>query len=174
MTDIWFTSDTHFGHSNIIKFCNRPFDSVAQMDEALIERWNARVKPNDTVWHLGDFAFYKSYEETNAVFSRLNGNKYLIVGNHDYGNTKRLFWESVSPMEELMFGKLPIVLFHYPMVAWNRSWYGSVHLHGHTHGVLEGNNQRLDVGVDCWGYQPANFEEIEFRLRTFPKREINI
>ena len=174
MTDIWFTSDTHFGHRNIIDFCKRPFSSVEEMDEALIERWNARVKPNDTVWHLGDFGFYKTYDELNAVFSRLNGNKYLIMGNHDYGNTKRLFWEKVSTLEELMFGKLPIVLFHYPMISWHRSWYGSVHLYGHVHGALRGDNQSLDVGVDSWEYQPINFEEIKDRLKTLPKREVSI
>lgn len=174
MTDIWFTSDTHFGHGNIIKFCNRPFSSVEEMDEVLIERWNARVKPNDTVWHLGDFSFYKSYEKLNEVFNRLNGNKYLVCGNHDYDNAKRLFWEKVTPLEELMFGKQTLVLFHYPMVAWHRSWHGSIHLHGHTHSALKGNNQRLDVGVDCWNYQPINFEEIKDLLKDSPKREVNI
>lgn len=174
MTDIWFTSDTHFGHGNIIGFCKRPFSSVEEMDEALIERWNARVKPNDTVWHLGDFSFYKSYEKLNEVFNRLNGNKYLVCGNHDYDNTKRLFWEKVTPLEELMFGKLPIVLFHYPMISWHRSWYGSVHLYGHVHGALLGDNQSLDVGVDSWEYQPVNFEEIKGRLKTLPKREVSI
>lgn len=174
MTDIWFTSDTHFGHKNAIKFCNRPFDSVEQMDEALIAFWNARVKPNDTVWHLGDFGFYKTYDELNAVFSRLNGNKYLIVGNHDYGNTKRLFWEKVSPIEELKFGKQTLVLFHYPMTAWHRSYHGSHHLYGHVHGGLVGTDQCLDVGVDCWNYAPINYEEIKGRLKTLPKREKNI
>ena len=174
MTDIWFTSDTHFGHSNVIKFCNRPFDSAKQMDEALIASWNARVKPNDTVWHLGDFGFYKTYDELNAVFSQLNGNKYLIAGNHDYGNTKRLFWEKVSTLEELMFGKQTLVLFHYPMTAWHRSYQGSYHLHGHTHGGLDGTNQSLDVGVDCWNYTPVNYEEIKCRLKTLPKRAKDI
>jgi len=174
MTDIWFTSDTHFGHNNVIKFCNRPFDSAKQMDEALIAFWNARVKPNDTVWHLGDFGFYKTYDELNAVFSQLNGNKYLIAGNHDYGNTKRLFWEKVSTLEELMFGKQTVVLFHYPMTAWHRSYQGSVHLYGHVHGGLVGTNQCLDVGVDSWNYQPVNYEEIKDRLKTLPKRPKDI
>lgn len=170
MPNIWFTADTHFGHANIIKYSNRPFSSVQEMDEMLVERWNARVKPNDTVWHLGDFAFHKSYDELNVLFKRLNGSKYLIVGNHDYDDTKRLFWESIRSMEEIRFGKQTVVLCHYGMRVWNKSHHGSIHLYGHSHGTLPGNNQSLDVGVDCWDYQPINYDEILERLKTLPKR----
>ena len=170
MSNTWFTADTHFGHSKIIKYCNRPFADVEGMDEVLIERWNARVKPNDTVWHLGDFAFHKTPDQLKALFDRLNGNKYLVTGNHDYDATKRLFWEVVTPMQELLFGKQTVVLCHYGMRVWNKSHYGSIHLYGHSHGTLPGDNQSLDVGVDCWDYQPINYEEILAKLKTLPKR----
>ena len=79
---VYFTSDTHFGHENIIKWCRRPYSSVEEMNEKLIENWNSVVGPDDIVFHLGDFAFGGSglWKE---VLSRLNGKKYLIIGNHD-------------------------------------------------------------------------------------------
>lgn len=81
MSNIFFTSDTHFGHTNILQFCNRPFHSVQEMNEALINNWNNVVRPEDTVYHLGDFAFGGS-QLWNDVLSKLNGHIYLILGNH--------------------------------------------------------------------------------------------
>ena len=170
MGETWFTADTHFGHANIIKYCNRPFTSVEEMDEAMIERWNERVKPNDVVWHLGDFAFYKSYEKLEQIFNRLNGNKLLIHGNHDYHNTQRLFWLAQRQMDTILFGKQSIVLCHYGMRVWHRSHQGALHLYGHSHGTLPGDSQSLDVGVDCWDFRPANIDEIRARLKTLPAR----
>ena len=78
---IYFTADTHFGHENVIRFCSRPFSCAAEMDEALIENWNSRVKGNDTVYVLGDMFFRSvNFEE---ILKRLKGKKRLIVGNHD-------------------------------------------------------------------------------------------
>lgn len=79
MADIWVTSDTHFGHKNIIKYCNRPFKDELEMNEVLIENWNKVVKPQDKVYHLGDVFFGKS----GQVLHRLNGQKRLVLGNHD-------------------------------------------------------------------------------------------
>lgn len=79
--NIWFTSDTHFGHRNIIKFCNRPWNTVEEMDNALIENWNKVVKPEDIVFHLGDFAFATN-GRWKEIINSLNGHIYLIVGNH--------------------------------------------------------------------------------------------
>lgn len=170
MTDTWFTADTHFGHANIIKYCNRPFASAREMDEALIERWNSRVQPNDTVWHLGDFGFYKTRDELKSVFDRLNGNKYLITGNHDRDRTKSLFWEQVVPLQELQFGSTTLVLCHYGMRVWNKSHHGALHFYGHNHGTLHGDSQSTDVGVDCWDYYPVNLEMVHERLKLWPKR----
>ena len=82
---LFFTSDTHFGHENIITFCNRPFESIEEHDRVLIQNWNSVVTPDDTVFHLGDFCFgngYKWYE----ILGQLNGHIYLIRGNHDDKN----------------------------------------------------------------------------------------
>lgn len=81
---IFVTSDTHFNHKNIIKYCNRPFESVEHMNEALIQNWNETVGVNDFVYHLGDFAFSKNPENINEIAARLNGNIFLIEGNHDH------------------------------------------------------------------------------------------
>jgi calcineurin-like phosphoesterase family protein len=81
---VWLTADTHFGHANIIGYCNRPFEDADEMSERLIRRWNGSVKPDDTVLHLGDFAFFQgNLEHVAAVISQLNGPKILVRGNHD-------------------------------------------------------------------------------------------
>lgn len=170
MSNVWFTADTHFGHASIIRFSNRPFSSVEDMDETLIQRWNERVKPDDVVWHLGDFAFHKSKEQLITLFDRLNGHKCLITGNHDHSDTRRLLWTNIKALTTLNLDKMPIVLCHYGMRVWDRSHHGSLHLYGHSHNTLPGNNQSLDVGVDCWDYRPVNIDEIRARLKTLPVR----
>ena len=89
---VFFTSDTHFYHANIINFCKRPFANVETMNEALIENWNAVVGANDIVFHLGDFCFGGSAEWTN-ILNRLNGRIYLIVGNHDLKNLRKGYYK---------------------------------------------------------------------------------
>ena len=79
---IFELADTHFNHENIIKYCNRPFKDVNEMNETIIKRWNEVVQKEDTVYHLGDFGF-GTKEQLQSIFNRLNGNKYLIMGNHD-------------------------------------------------------------------------------------------
>lgn len=171
MNNIFFTSDTHFDHVNVIKYSNRPFASKEEMNEAMIERWNSVVQSNDTVYHLGDFAFSKTPEK---FFNRLNGNKLLVIGNHDRGATLNLPWGWKKSMYELKINKQPIVLCHYAMRTWNRSHYNAVQLYGHSHGTLPGTNQSLDVGVDCWNYKPVSFEEIKSRLSTLkPYKDVD-
>ena len=97
--NIFFVSDTHFAHENIIKYCNRPFKSIEEHDEALIERWNEKIDKDDIVFHLGDFAF-ASEEYIKSILDRLNGKKYLVFGNHDWRTmTKTIcnkYFEDVS------------------------------------------------------------------------------
>lgn len=170
MTNIWFTSDTHFGHKAIIRFSNRPFSSVEDMDETLIQRWNERVKPNDLIWHLGDFAFHKSPTHLERLFNRLNGTKCLIIGNHDHNDTKRLSWANIKALTTIVLDKVPVILCHYGLRVWDRSHHGSLHLYGHSHNTLPGNNQSLDVGVDCWDFRPVNIDEIRARMKMLPIR----
>lgn len=167
----WYTSDTHFDHTKVIEYSNRPFNSVEEMNETMIAEWNARVQPNHDVYHNGDFAFSKNPDQ---FLCRLNGRKHLIIGNHDAEKTiNSHLWESVQPYLEVNDNKVKIILCHYAMRVWNKSHYGSIMLYGHSHGSLPGNSQSLDIGVDCWDYRPVSLEEIQARLRTLPRYKGN-
>jgi len=115
--NIWFSSDTHYGHKRIIELAKRPFSSVEEMDEVMIERHNARVRPGDQFFHVGDFAF----ADHDPYLRRLNGQKFLVSGNHDHTNRlkKATLWQKV---EKLMHVKMPdglqLVLCHYAMRLW--------------------------------------------------------
>lgn len=167
----WFTADSHIGHNSIIRLCNRPFSSVEEMNETMIERWNSVVKPQDEIFHLGDFAFRQPKGSLEAIFSRLNGTKHLIIGNHDYSETKALPWATQSYYHEFKLNHILYVLMHYPIESWNGKNRNSVHLHGHTHGGIPPNRQRLDVGADCWDYSPVALEQIHARLEISPEIE---
>jgi calcineurin-like phosphoesterase family protein len=120
---IFFTSDSHFGHANIIKYCNRPFSSVAEMDREMIEQWNKVVTMYDTVYHLGDFCF----SAHAPYFNQLNGNKFLILGNHDtLNNARTAAWKNIYDYFELRTvspenKKESYVLMPYSMRVWNKS-----------------------------------------------------
>ena len=146
---------THFGHANIIRLANRPFLSVEEMDEKLIENWNATVGPRDTVYHLGDFAF----REALYYVGRLNGNLVPLRGNHDGHN-----WG--EPYREIRFDHTKIVLCHYPLEEWNGYWNGSLHLHCHTHKTdFVSAPRRGNVTVEAIGYRPMALEEAVQILR---------
>ncbi|WP_183507352.1 metallophosphoesterase family protein [Methylobacterium brachythecii] len=158
---IWFTSDHHFGHTNIIRFCGRPYSSVEEMDEALVERWNSVVGSNDEVWHLGDFAHRCGPNRMREIFSSLRGRAvHLVLGNHDRKHTLELPWASVQHYAELRIDGRLIVLFHYGLRAWNQSGRGSWSLYGHSHGSLPGTPSSSDVGVDAWNFRPVSLDEI--------------
>lgn len=161
----YFTADTHFGHANIIRYCNRPFKSVYDMDESLIQNWNAVVGPEETVYHLGDFSFAPS----ERYLSRLNGHIFFVMGNHDK-EMKRVRQErrwdhkvTFLPAEaEVEVEGQRIILSHYAMRVWNKSHHGTWQLYGHSHGSLpdDPNARSIDVGVDVHGYRPVTFDEV--------------
>jgi calcineurin-like phosphoesterase family protein len=159
----WITADTHFGHNNIIKYCDRPFFSVWDMDETLIRNWNRIVASNDVVYHLGDFSLKKSVDE---YLSQLNGQIKLVPGGHDYWIRHVDLEEYKGKVEILPLYKTisvlrkKVVLCHYPMLSWDSSFHGSIHLHGHTHGKLPDLGRRADVGVDCNNFDPFDLEGI--------------
>lgn len=174
---IWFTSDTHFNHANVIKYSKRPFGSLEEMTEHIIENWNAIVGRGDIVFHLGDFSLSCGKRDSGAIdktLGRLKGQKWLIVGNHDREEViKNPRWHKVTPYHELktMSGqdRLRIVLCHYPMRSWNQMHYGSWMLHGHCHGNLPKSPGKIvDVGVDCWEYRPVSLDTLRLKLDTEP------
>lgn len=172
MPDIYFTADTHFSHANIIKpeYADRPFETVEEMDEALIENWNDVVKRGDFCVHLGDFGYFKGDgKKMRSIFNRLNGQKRLIIGNHDGKETLALPWS--RPPEhyaEMKMKTQSLVLFHYGQRVWNKMRYGALHLYGHSHDRLPALGNSLDVGVDSWNYRPVSIDEIRMRLAEMP------
>lgn len=176
--NLFFTGDTHFGHTNIIKYCNRPFKDAKEMDNELVTRWN-RVVPakGATVIHLGD-VFLCPRARAESLLEQLNGTIYWIPGNHDKVawsiNTVTSFVRC-SPLTELYVnhrGKdQMIVCCHYALRTWSRAHHGSWHLYGHSHGGLKDDMGKLmednpytlsmDVGVDCNNFQPFSFQDIK-------------
>lgn len=175
MKKIYFTSDTHFGHENVIKFNNRPFKNVEQMDSMLIRNWNSVVDYDADVYHLGDFSL-TTPERTLRILEQLNGNIHLIKGNHEKSVLSKSFvrdrfaWikdyyelKVEDPDARGKHGEQSIVLLHYAMKVWNKSHFGSWHLYGHSHGSLPDdiNSLSFDVGVDSHDYKPISYEEVK-------------
>ena len=165
---IYFTSDHHFGHANVIRHCDRPFTSVEEMDEALISNWNNTVTPTDDIYILGDFTMRPAAEAYNYL-SRLNGRKYFIKGNHDrfLKNTKLYdgVFEWVKDYHVLRHDGHKIVLFHYPIAEWDGYFRGAIHLYGHIHNSQKSNDRAsnwlaFNVGVDVNELKPVSMDEI--------------
>lgn len=172
----FFTADLHVGHTNIIRYTNRPFKDSIEMDEALIRNWNELVTNEDTVYILGDFALCPAARAV-SILKRLLGTKILIEGNHDRGCLRDpVFRREFKEIHNFLEIDLPpepgtkrgqkIVMCHYAMRVWNRSHRGSIHLHGHSHGTLPDDPKSLsmDVGVDCHNYYPVSSKDILRRM----------
>lgn len=162
----FFTSDTHLGHANIIKYCNRPFANVDEMNREIVRRWNSVVKPEDEVYHLGDFAFFDAW----SFLEELNGDKSLVAGNHDRSQTRKLDrWVYVYTGRTFLpkaDGTILACLSHKPPPS---SFGKDIwHLHGHKHSTpetcVQGNY--IDVGVDAWDFTPRTWEELMERANA--------
>ena len=164
----FFTSDSHFGHDNIIRHCKRPckehpFQDGAQMDRALIDAWNSVVSPGDVVYHLGDFSL-RPAAVISDLLKKLHGTKHLIVGNHDrvdeVSGCRLQGWASMREMAKISVDGQSVFLCHYPMREWPGMWQGTVHLYGHVHGNLQPLPGSMEVGADVWGGKPVQMAEI--------------
>ena len=168
MTD-FVTSDLHFGHTNIMKFCpvtrGRFNNDVSYMNEAMIMEWNAVVKPEDHTYILGDVCF-APWEKAVGYLSRLNGTKTLVAGNHDKKLLKsREFRDQFVEIRDYMdinVGGTKVVMFHYPIAEWDQMHRGAVHLHGHLHGGHSGLEpyRARDVGMDATGMIVRKLESV--------------
>lgn len=153
MAKTWFTSDIHFGHKNILKFCpnTRKYKDTVEMDEALIAKWNSMVSVEDTVYIIGDVFFHKAGRAISIV-SRLNGKLNLVLGNHDeviINNPElSMLFESISPYKTITIDGQYVVLFHFPIWEWDRMHRGAYHLYGHVHGKESIPGRAMDVGID--------------------------
>ena len=157
----FFTSDSHFGDHRTINIWKRPFASVAEMDSALVQGWNAVVGPDDAVWHLGDVA--RRPADVPALLERLNGTKHLIRGNNDPPATIEAKWESIADYAEIEVEGRKLVLCHYPFRSWNGQHKGALNLHGHSHGRLKAMPRQYDVGVDVHAWRPVTLDELTAR-----------
>ena len=158
---VWFTADTHFGHAGALSLYRRPFASVAEMNAAMIARWNETVRPDDDVWHLGDFALRTSAPAAAAVLDALNGRKHLITGNNDPPEIASLpNWSSVQPYAEITIEAHRLILCHYAFRTWNGMAKGALNLHGHSHGRLKPLPRQTDVGVDARDFRPIAVQHL--------------
>jgi calcineurin-like phosphoesterase family protein len=179
--NVWFASDYHFCHSNIIKYDNRPFANVQEMDHTLIENWNELVDVNDTVIYMGDLCFDRSGGVAKSIVDQLNGNIHFVLGNHDKEKDIRKLgrFETVSDYinlsildEENPRKHQGIMIMHYPILSWDKSHHGEWHLHGHCHQSLVPNNPEyykrkvLDMGCNGWGYKPVSYAQIKEIMKT--------
>lgn len=171
---IYFTSDLHFGHYNIIAHCNRPFQSIDHMNSVLIQNWNQKVTDRDDVYILGDFTM-EDAATAHRFFSVLNGKKYLIRGNHDKFTEKfeqyaeDIVW--IKDYHVLKYEKKKFILFHYPILEWESYGKGSIHLYGHIHNNIQSlervkvlDKNAYNVGVDVNGYAPISIDEVIKRI----------
>lgn len=152
----WFTSDEHYGHFNAIKHSFRPFNSLEEMNETIIQNHNSVVAPGDIVIHAGDFCWYNHKKQAYEIVKRLNGTHILLRGSHDHwmNNTYNYIWR------KRIEGHL-VVVCHYAMRTWECSHYNSWQLYGHSHGRLGPVGKQWDIGVDNNNYYPVSFEEIK-------------
>lgn len=174
---VFFTSDTHFNHTNIIRYCDRPFRSTDEMNEKLIANWNSAVGPDDIVFHLGDFSS-GSAEDWTKMLDRLNGRIYLIMGNHDRKTISQGFtyrFELITMQMLITVGKQEIYLNHFPLLCFDGAYKDVWQLFGHVHtrknntGVDAGRLQYIlptqyDVGVDNNNFTPVSFEQVKRKI----------
>jgi len=193
---VWFTADLHLGHSNIIKYCGRPFGDVATMNDELIGRWNDTVADTDTVWVLGDVAL-GPIDQTLALVDRLAGHKLLLAGNHDrcwvgHGRTAQAWTAryAAAGFEEIYQGEVPVRVdgTAVEVTACHFPYRGDSHdddrypahrpidrggwlLHGHVHDRWRQRGRMINVGVDAWEYHPVSSQRIASLISAGPTAE---
>ena len=167
---IWFTADWHFFHDRILDFHPKRKElfgnNMKEVTEKMIQKWNSRIDKHDTVYILGDFAFGTT-DEKRKLFQRLNGNKVLILGNHD----------KISDNHRCFFNHIEVIMCHFPMFSWEHIEKGSIMLHGHCHGSIDLQNSaelpdhiRIDVGIDS-SFANYDFVSVD-KLANFIKNYI--
>ncbi len=175
---VFFVSDTHWGHANVINYSRRPFHNVENMDATLIRNWNRVIGPDDVVFHLGDFAFLGAPEMVKLL-DQLQGKIHLVMGNHDkvirHNKDLQRRFASVQDVLEVKVkdedadaGWQPIFLSHYAHMTWPRSHHGSWQLFGHSHGSLRvsDHSRQMDVGVDATRlYEPISYNAVKHEMK---------
>jgi calcineurin-like phosphoesterase family protein len=158
----WFISDTHFGHKNVLEHDKRPFATIEEHDQTIIDNWNRVVGKNDVVYHLGDFNFRSpKTKDTDWYLNRLNGCINIIWGNHDDKHACK-FQSRFASCHGILYKKIrgqKIHMCHYPIESWRACHHGSWMLHGHCHGKIS-TGRKMDLGVNLHNYTPVSFDQI--------------
>ena len=166
---VFFTADTHFGHANVLQLCDRPFETIEQMNETFINNWNKRVTGSDNVYVIGDMFF--RCDDPESILKQLHGRKHLIIGNHDSSWMSKVnvdkYFKSVDLMAVISDGAHAMTLCHYPLLSWKHA-KKSYMIHGHIHTktdmdfwpLLLTRDHVLNAGVDLNGFQPVSFDEL--------------
>lgn len=192
---VFFTSDLHIGHKNIIEYSHRPFSNVEEMNETLIDNWNKTVPEDGIVFDLGDFAIGGS-QVWNDALSRLKGKHYLIMGNHDMKNYREgyaKYFEMVTQQMYIQVDDVSIYLNHFPFLCFGgayREQHNVYAIHGHTHfrkniNILEYNKDikriidfafpsQYDVGVDFNNYKPISWYELKSKMDFQINKNVNM
>jgi len=164
----FISSDFHILHNAILRYDQRPFSNIEEMNQAILDNHNSVVKPTDNFYFLGDLAHGRDAtpEKVEDFLRQLNGNKFFIKGNHDKRDTVALYKKYgtyLGHMAEIYVGDQMITLNHYAMRVWNKSHHGSWHLYGHSHGSLpdDPNSLSFDVGINVHNYFPLEFERVK-------------
>jgi len=187
--DIWFVSDLHMFHTNIIKLCNRPFSDIDDMTKTLVDNWNRVVKEDDIVFNLGDFCWSESPVIWSKLIGKLNGYQVLIKGNHDHPKTLQKLSEQYKLIErhsgdrlevtrmdklflirerlELRYNDERYLLDHYPQVHYSGQYHGMKHFFGHTHEKpFEYTNNHYNVCVERNEYRPMSLQELKNNIQN--------
>ena len=174
-SEVFFTSDLHLGHKRILELTSRPYQTVEQMNEGLLHKWNEVVPKDGHTFILGDLSFMNN-RKTLEWLEQANGSKYLIRGNHDHLATYvKDHFEWVRSLtnirvidKDINTGIQNIVMCHFPILSWENMHVGWWMAHGHSHGTLDPNPnaKRIDVGIDCWG-QPIDYQTMKNYLKDF-------
>jgi calcineurin-like phosphoesterase family protein len=176
-----FTSDPHYFHKNIIRYCDRPFSSVEEMNETMIQRYNELIGPKDTVLWVGD-CFFGKVKPCKEVMNRLNGKKHLILGNHDYHPhmMAEMGFELITDRIYGVIAGRKVVIIHYDQWKYRSIWddryenrrYDAQHdeviIHGHTHQKSKSLLNQVHVGVDAWNFTPALRSQVEEEIKLIP------
>ena len=174
---IFYTSDLHLGHANVIRFDERPFANIDEMDECIISRWNERVNDEDTVYIIGDVC-YRNRLDASWYLRELKGHKILVLGNHDNPillNKKALAClDQVDKMMQVIDGNKQISLCHYPIAEWNAYFHDSWHIYGHIHNrkeetfeIMRKKEHALNAGCMINNYVPVTFDELVANNKIF-------
>ena len=180
---IFLTSDSHFSHANILKYCDRPYDTVEEMDKDMIARWNRIVGEDDYVYHLGDLTLG---DDAGRYLRQLNGCISILAtwwhhdkrwlakvrksifefGNIDIRSASNYLVRLLPPMYLLQVPDIPpITLSHYPMHSWEQSHRGAYHCFGHTHNRYHPDNLSMDVGVDANNFYPVSIVQVQIQMK---------